>query len=234
VWPVAAVVIYLLSGTAASATPLHAFEGISVPLAILAIEGLGGVRFARLPAHRTIAALGVAALTIPAIVSQLHGAKLLVAPSPGNSNFITADERAALRYLAQDREPGGVLTRFYLGTVVPAETGRQTYVGDCLWSQPDCTPRSQVMQIVFDGSLPVNAARWFLARVPARFVLADCQTRPDMDAVLAPLTQSVHRFGCAAVYTLRVVGSPRRALAESPANAALRATGRQQRRVQHS
>jgi hypothetical protein len=234
VWPVSAVIIYLLSGTAASATPLHAFEGISLPLAVLAIEGVRRARFARLPAHRVIGALAVAALTIPGIVYELQSAKSAVALSPGNPNFITADERAALRYLERDPQPGGVLTRFYLGTVVPAETGRRTYVGDCLWSQPDCTPRSQITEIVFDGALPEDAARWFVERIPARFVLADCQTRPDMAAVLAPLTESVHHFGCAAVYTLRVTGSPGRPLAESAPHAALRASGRQQRRVQHA
>jgi hypothetical protein len=43
-------------------------------------------------------------------------------------------------------------------------------------------------------------------QIGPRFVLADCRSRPDMTAVLAPLTESVHRFGCAAVYTLRAGG----------------------------
>jgi hypothetical protein len=234
VWPVMALVIYVVSASDVSATPLHAFEGITIPLAVLAIEGIRRLRFARWPAHRAIAAVAVAAATIPAIVYELNNAKSLVAPGPGNANFITADERQALRYLARDREPGGVLSRFYLGTVIPAETGRRTFVGDCLWSQPNCTPRSQITQMVFDGSLPADAARYFVQRSGARFVLADCQTRPDMAAVLAPLTQSVHRFGCAAVYTLGRVSPPGGALAESRPDAALRASGRQQRRVQHA
>jgi hypothetical protein len=203
-WPVAALVIYVLSESSISATPLHAFDGITVPLSILAIEGIRRVRVRRLPARQMIAAAVVAAATVPATVSELADAKSQVAPAPGNPNFITHGERAALRYLAKDSRPGGVLTRFYLGTVVPAETGRRTFVGNCLWSEPDCTARAQITQLVFDEELPTSAARWIVQRIGARFLLADCDTRPDMDAVLAPLTQSVHRFGCAAVYTLRV------------------------------
>ncbi len=233
IWPAAALLIYVLSASNVSATPLHAFEGITIPLSVLAIEGLTRVRAGRLPAARPLAVLAVALATIPAIVLELRAAEPIVAPSPGNANFITADEHAALRYLAREREPGGVLSRFYLGTVIPAETGRRTFVGDCLWSQPGCTQHAQIAQMVFDGSLPTDAARWFVTQAGARFVLTDCETRPDMDEVLAPLTESVHRFGCAAVYTLRTSGPSLGPLAESRPDAALRATGRQQRRVQY-
>jgi hypothetical protein len=203
---VAALIIYVLSESSVSATPLHAFDGITVPLSILAIEGIRRVGLTRVPARRIIAAAVVAAATIPATVAELAQAKDEVAPAPGNPNFISHDERAALRYLANVRRSGGVFTRFYLGTVVPAETGRRTYVGNCLWSEPDCTARAQITQMVFDEELPTSAARWLVQQIGARFLLADCDTRPDMDVVLAPLTQSVHRFGCAAVYTLRVPG----------------------------
>src|SRR6185437_11272260 len=38
-WPLAAFGIFLLSGTSLGATPLHAFQGITLPLAVLAVEG---------------------------------------------------------------------------------------------------------------------------------------------------------------------------------------------------
>jgi hypothetical protein len=60
--------------------------------------------------------------------------------------------------------------------------------------------------MVFDGELPPASARWLVQQLGARFVLADCDSRPDLDDVLAPLTASVHHFGCAAVYTLRAAG----------------------------
>ncbi len=233
IWPVAALVIYLLSATDVSATPLHAFEGITVPLSVLAIEGLQRAGFGRLPARRVIILLGLAVATIPATVYELRSVKQLVAPSPGNANFIASNEQRALRFLDADPQPGGVLTRFYLGTVVPAQTGRQTFVGDCLWSQPDCASRAQLAQLIFVGSLPADVTRSFVSEIGARFLLADCETGPDMAAVLAPLTRSVHRFGCAAVYELGSPARPIRPLAESPPDAALRASGRHQRRVQY-
>jgi len=203
VWPAAALVIYALSASSVSATPLHAFEGITMPLSILAIQGLRRLPFRRLPAWPALAAAAVLAVTVPAMVTELAAARAGVAPAAGNANFITHGEHAALGYLNDDRQPGGVLSRFYLGTVVPAETGRHTFVGDCLWSEPDCPARAQITQMVFDQELPPSAARWFVERIGARFVLADCSSRGDMAAVLAPITASVHRFGCAAVYTLR-------------------------------
>ncbi len=234
VWPAAALLIYLISASSVSATPLHAFEGITLPLAVLAVEGIRRLGFERLPGRRAIAALAIAAATIPAIVFQLHNAEQLAAPSPGNPNFIAADEQTALRYLDKDPVKGGVLTRFYLGTVVPAETGRSTFVGTCLWSEPRCIGRAQISEMVLDGTLPAESARYFVDQTGARFVLADCQSRPDLVRVLAPITATVARFGCAAVYTLRAQAPPSRALAESPPHATLRAPGRQQRRVQHA
>ncbi len=38
-WPLAAFAIFVLSGTSLGATPLHSFQGITIPLAVLAVEG---------------------------------------------------------------------------------------------------------------------------------------------------------------------------------------------------
>ncbi len=234
VWPLSAVVIFILSATDLSATPLHAFEGITLPLAVLAVEGARRAGFERLPHRRLIGLAAVAAFTIPTTYWELHGAEQLVAPSPGNANFITRGESDALRYLNANRTPGGVLTRFYLGAVVPAETGRRTYVGDCLWSEPGCSQRAQLAQQLLDGTIPAPRARQLVEQLGARFVLADCQTSSKLPAVLGPISSSVRRFGCATVYRLRSPGPAVGPLAESPSNAALRASGRQQRRVQSS
>ena len=65
------------------------------------------------------------------------------------------------------------------------------------------TPQeAQIAQMVLDGTLPAASARWFIQRSGARFLLADCKARPDLDEVLAPLAESSEHFGCAAVYTL--------------------------------
>ena len=39
-WAPVAVAIYVFSATGLSATPLHAFDGITVPLAVLAVKGV--------------------------------------------------------------------------------------------------------------------------------------------------------------------------------------------------
>jgi hypothetical protein len=39
-WPLVAAAMFLLSETSLGATPLHVFQGITIPLAALAVEGL--------------------------------------------------------------------------------------------------------------------------------------------------------------------------------------------------
>jgi hypothetical protein len=226
VWPLAAGVIFVLSATELSATPLHAFEGITLPLAVLAVEGVQRLGFGRLPHRRLIGAAAVALCTVPATYWELHSAEQLVAPQTGNANFITAGERDALSYLASNRKPGGVLSRFYLGSIIPAQTGRRTFVGDCLWSQPGCAHRAQLAQQLLDGTISPAGAAPLVNQVGARFVLTDCTTPPGVARMLRGISSSVHRFGCAAVYQLSSPGPPEGALAESPANAALRSPGR--------
>jgi hypothetical protein len=201
-WPVAAVAIWGLSATHVGATPLHAFDGIAIPLSVLAVEGAQRLGFGRLPRPRLIGALAIALVTIPATAWLMHFAATLVAPTPGNPNFVLADEQRALRYLASDPRPGAVLTRFYLGTVVPAETGRRTYVGNCLWSQPGCISRAYLVQQLFIGGIDPAASRSLVRSTGARYVLADCSASPALNVALTPMTASVTRFGCASVYEL--------------------------------
>jgi hypothetical protein len=202
VWPIAAVAVYTVSATGVSATPLHAFEGVTIPLAVLAVQGVQGLRLPRsLSARRRLlGVVAVALATVPATAYELIAATTLVAPSAGNANFITGDERHALRYLAHNRQSGGVIARFYLGAIVPAETGRRTYVGHCLWSEPDCSPHAELAQQLIEGSLSPSVARSVVQQSGARFVLSDCGTQADLSSALGPALRSVHRFGCASVY----------------------------------
>jgi hypothetical protein len=224
-WPPAALVVYLLSTTGINGTPLHAFVGTSLPLGVLAVQGVRQLRWPRLPLRvRQLAAIAaVGAVTVPATVYELSVAHEFMAPTPGNANFIAKDERNALDFLARDRRPGGVLTRFYLGSIVPARTGRHTFVGNCLWSEPNCTPRAQTVQTLFDGKLSNRAARRFVRRSGAAFVLTDCQTQTNLSSMLRPLLIGVLRFGCAAVYELDAPMKPTGPLAESGLHAAVRA-----------
>jgi hypothetical protein len=224
-WPLAALAVFLVSASGFSATPLHAFQGITLPLAVLAVQGVQRVGWRRLPYARWITAAVVAALTIPATTEELNNARTLAAPTPDNANFIARDERSALDYLADDRDPGGVLTRSYLGAAVPAKTGRRTLVGDCLWSEPNCIQRVNMAQALFDGTLTPSAARAFVQSTGAAFLLADCTASANLARTLRPLIDSIHRFGCATVYDLDQPGRPDGPLAESGGDAAVRATG---------
>jgi hypothetical protein len=199
-WPLAALALCVLSATQLGATPLHAFQGITIPLSVLAVEGVRLLAWRRLPYRRALGVVAVAAFTIPATVLELDNARILAQPTAENSNFIARDEHRALEYLANERQPGGVLTRSYLGALVPAMTGRRTFVGDCLWSQPQCYGRGTHSRMLFDGALAPRAARRFVRRTHARFVLADCETSPILRRTLRPIIRSVRRFGCAAVY----------------------------------
>jgi hypothetical protein len=207
VWPLAAFAIFLLSGTSLGATPLHAFQGITLPLAVLAVEGLQLIGWRRLPRPVLIGAVAVALFTIPATAEELSIAHTLAAPTPENANFIRRDERSALDYLAKDKEPGSVLTRSYLGAAVPGRTGRHTYIGDCLWSEPGCMTLTFNAQWLFAGAPSGNptpdAAQSFVLGSGARFLLADCETTMDIPRLLGPIIRSTHSFGCAAVYEVQ-------------------------------
>ncbi len=228
-WVPAAFVIFVLSATGASATPLHAFQGITVPLAVLAVQGVRSLSWGRLRRGALLAGVAVAVFTVPATADELRIAHQLASPTPDNANFITKDERAALDYLEDDRTPGGVLTRAYLGAAVPGKTGRRTLVGDCLWSQPRCADRIQLARALFTGALPPRQARHFVRITGARFVLADCSTKANLTRILTPMLVSVRRFGCASVYEVDRPGQPTGPLAQSRGHAALRAQRRQQR-----
>jgi hypothetical protein len=209
VWPVAAIVVFFFSKTSGGFA-LHAFLGVNIPLAVLAVQGWHtlGTRLAWLR-RPVLAWLAVAALVLPALADQLRWANQTVsasaqAPPPqghGDAKFVARGERRALNYLAGLSAPGGVLTRSYLGTVVPGLTGRPTYVGNAYWS-PAFVSRARAADDLFLGRMSGNPARAFVQRTHARFVLADCSSQPHLERTLAPVVAAVQRFGCAAVYVL--------------------------------
>jgi hypothetical protein len=225
-WPIAAFGVFVVSATGFSATPLHAFQGITIPLAALAVQGVQRVGWRRLPYGRWVTALVVIAFTVPTTYYELDNARKLAAPTRGNANFIRSDERDALDYLQDSKVPGGVLTGGYLGSMVPEKTGRQTLLGDCLWSEPNCHGRSAAAAALFGGHMTPSQARTFVRHSGARFVVSDCYSSVDLTNSLEPLVVSVHHFGCATVYELVRPSEPTGPLAQSRAHAAVRATRR--------
>src|SRR5579884_2377633 len=227
VWPVATLIIWVLSASALSATPLHAVQGLTLPLGVLAVQGVARLRLDRAPRMRLAAVPAIALLTVPGTIKLMQEGKQLASPTYNNANFIAKPERAALRYLAHTPDRGGVLARPYLGLVVPALTDRNTFVGDCLWSEPGCSQRVNATQALFSGSMAPGQARAFVRATGARFLLSDCKQAAELSHVLGSMLLSVHRFGCATVYELADPAKPTGPLAESGRYAAVRPSWRQ-------
>jgi hypothetical protein len=227
VWAPVAVLIYVFSATGLSATPLHAFDGITVPLAVLAVKGVTRTSLRTLPRARLVATAVIALGIIPANAYALATAHTYVDPAGGNANFITHDEHAALHYLAKSTVPGGVLTQFYLGEAVPGATGRRTFVGNCLWSEPNCMPRSAAADALFRGQDTQAQAEQLVRQSGARFLLASCAPHADLAKRLGELIVSTTHFGCATVYELEPPDEAEGPLAESPSDAVVRAPRRQ-------
>jgi hypothetical protein len=158
-WPVAALCTFMVSQTSIGDAPAHALLGITIPLALLIVEMVRRRRPSRFVSRPMLAMLALAIFVVPVTVYQLGNACQLVAPAPANGNFVTPGERDALSYLARDRQPGGVLTEYYLGTLVPAETGRRTFVGDFYWSEPGWSDHSLVAADLFSGRMGPTASR---------------------------------------------------------------------------
>lgn len=195
VWPVAALAVYLQPG---GTFPYHAFQGLSLPLAVLAVQGVASLR--RRPGPLLVAA-AIGLLVLPGFAHKLELARNNV-HAGADPYFIVRDEHRALDWLEHDRRPGGVLAPTYSGFYVPYTTGRETYVGALSWS-PDYRRRHRLADALFAGRLAGAPARAFVVSTRARFLFADCRGLHDLAPELRALLESVRRFGCATVYVLR-------------------------------
>lgn len=201
VWvPAALLLFYLPFGT----FPFHAFQGLGLPLAVLAAAGLRarlGDRGLWSPGVRGWVVAVMALLIVPGTIYRVD--HLRDAVKRGYQAFFLEDgERDALRWLDEAPEPGGVLTPVYLGGSVPAYTGRETYVGAGSWS-PDFDRRLEQMEALFGGRLTAEQAERLVRASGARFLLSDCHGRADISRVVAGFTDPPRRFGCATVYRVR-------------------------------
>lgn len=215
-WIPSTVIIWVFSASALGATPLHAVNGITLPMAMLAVAGVrrlppGLTR--RIPKPRVLACLLIALGTVPAIAYTMAYAHEYTNPTPGNANFITVGESHALDYLHADPVSGGVLSRFYLGEAIPGITGRQDLVGDCLWSEPNCGARGQMADRLLEGRLSTAQARRFVSNSGARFLLIGCGPNVNPTRQLGDLVVASRSFGCATVLQLAPTGPARGPLA---------------------
>lgn len=188
-WAVAALAAYF----AASQFPYHALQGLTVPLAVLAVRGWSRLR---LPAIAGAAALAL--VTIPGAVHVVDtfrdNKRSTEAPY-----ILEPGEAAALRHIESEPDTGGVLARYYIGMTVPSLAGRDTWVGQFTWS-PDFDERRATAEELFGGRMPPAEAQRLVRDLRPAFVLADCGVSTDLRPILGPTVGEARRFGCATVY----------------------------------
>lgn len=202
VWPLAALVVYGLCEAGLGSTPLHAFGGLTIPLAALAVIGWRNSPFNGWTRDRRLIVLLVVAVTVPASIVQVARVPGIVGVSVHHLDFISLGDQRAIQYLADDPQPGGVLAPFNVGAVVPSETDRRSYDGDLFWSVPHEAQRNRLAALLFSGKLPKQEALALVRHSGARFLFAPCNLRGDMWHIVGRLIIRAHRFGCATIYIL--------------------------------
>jgi hypothetical protein len=197
VWPITGLVIfYQPAGT----FPFHAFQGLSYPLTVLAVIAVRGWLGERpVPVGAAVAVV----LTFCVLGTIYRANELREAVNYGlQPFFLEPDEREALRYLESRPEPGGVLTPVYSGIVLPAYTGRETWIGAGSWT-PNADARREAAEHLFAGRMTTAEARALVRRSGARFLYSDCHGRANIDRIVRPFTAPPKRIGCATVYMVR-------------------------------
>lgn len=198
VWPFAALLVFLQPfGT----FPAHAFQGMLLPLVVLAMLGVRS-RLGTARPFPLVPAVAIAfVLIVPGTLYQVDNMRDAIRGGQ-QAHFLTPGEHDALRFLDESREPGGVLAPAYSGTVVPAYTGRETWIGAGSWT-PNFLERDLVTKALFSGQLDRARAEELVRLSGARFLLVDCAGRADIEPLVTRVTEPPRRFGCAAVYRVR-------------------------------
>ena len=202
-WPLAVVVVYLQPfGT----FPYHSFQGLALPLAILAVQGFTVGRPSWLPRPRAWWVVGVVLLlAVPGTVHRMRMARTSI----GLHYFpyyVTPGESKALAWLDEQPEDGNVITDPYGGMLVPAYSGKEAYVGPRSWSSNWTYKSQQAGALLFGAAGPAWTQR-FLKSTRARWVFVECagdgSALPSIARNIGPLLEAEHRFGCSRVYSIR-------------------------------
>jgi len=197
-WPAAVLLVYLLPlGT----FPYHSIQGLQIPLAVLAVVGVHS-RWPR--CSLAVAAVLIAVMIIPGTIHKGTVFRNSV-KTGGDPYFIFAGEGDALDALDNDPRAGGVLAPTYSSLLIPARTGRETWVGPFSWT-PNWEQRATAVNSLFEGRLSTAQARALVIASRARWVFADCRplATARLERQLAPLlARPPQRFGCATLLEIR-------------------------------
>jgi hypothetical protein len=171
-----------------------------LPLVVLAMLGVRW-RLGDRPLPVVPAVLVAALFVVPGTLYQVDNMRAAINGGE-QAHFLTPGEHDALTWLDQEDEPGGVLAPVYSGTVVPAYTGRETWIGAGSWT-PEFDQRRLVSEALFSGKVDASQAERIVRDSGARFLLSDCHGRADITRLVAGFTDPPRRFGCASVWRVR-------------------------------
>ncbi|MEI7559143.1 MAG: hypothetical protein WCJ63_00995 [Actinomycetes bacterium] len=210
VWPFAVLAVFFAPvGT----FPYHSVQGLTLPLGILAVQGLTVNRPRWVPKPHWLWVVPVlAVLTVPGTAHKVR----LVRNNIHNvayPYYIFDGESSALKWLERDTRPGAVLTSSYGGLLVPPYAGREVYLGPFSWT-PSWEFRAHITGAFFADDLSPLHAQKFVRSTGARYIFQECQGRVQppvpLKRELGPLVESTHDFGCARVYVLKPTGRSNR------------------------
>lgn len=184
----------------------HALAGVSLPLSILAVRGAPTLaRRLRLRGHAAsvLAAVGLSVGIVPAALYHLDAAGGLLSHSSALSSplvVLTDQEADALRFLAEDPQPGAVLAPPQLSMSVPGFTGRPSFAGHWMW-QPAAHEVTASRFFASGSDQPSSASRRaILTQSGARFVIVPCDAPSALGRQIAPEVREERQFGCVTVY----------------------------------
>jgi hypothetical protein len=197
-WVGACVVTYFVNDSFAP----HALQGLSLPLAILAVRGWQRLR---LPAVLGVAA--VALITIPGLAFNARKFVRTAKSTKLVQYYLPQSDADALDWIAAHGPPGGILAPTPFAAVVPSQTGRPVWVGHGYWSR-DYSVQAQEVDRLFGGRMRAPQAGAFVDSTKARILVSDCRHQADLSRLLGTRVGATHQFGCARVYVLK----PARAL----------------------
>lgn len=188
-WPLATALTYAIT----TGGRYHAFGGLAVPLAVL-----GTRAWTRFGLRRAATAVALGVMLAPGAIF-LSVRLLDQFRTHAWPYYLVPAEAAAVRYLAESPQPGGVLASEFISAATVATAGRQVWVGHFAWT-PNYFDRAVRAERLFRGRLSGERARQLVAQAGTRYVLTDCRHPPtDLVRQLGATVQAVHPFGCASV-----------------------------------
>jgi hypothetical protein len=192
-WIGCAFVTYFVNG----AFSPHALQGLSFPLAVLAVRG-----WQRLRLGVVLGTIAVLLVTIPGLVYDARKFVKTASNTKLVQYYLPPSDVKALDWVASSAAPpGGVLAPTPFAAVVPSRTGRSVWVGHGYWS-PDYASRARQVDALFRAHMRPGMARTFVRSTGASLLVADCDQHGNLAKLLKPLIQNEHHFGCARVYVL--------------------------------